>query len=116
MHIIELLQKLVQNPKNYQYLLAVSGGVDSMVLAFLFKKHNLNFQIAHINYHLRGEDSNLDQKIVENFCQKNDVKFHLYEVSEKDNQPENSIQLWARELRYQFFDTIRKQENLDCVF
>lgn len=90
-----------------------------MVLASLFRdlRNNGNhseyeFQIAHINYKLRGRDSDLDQKVVQDFCEKNHVKFHLYEVSEKDHRPENSIQLWARELRYRFFKEVQEKENL----
>ncbi|MCA6069311.1 tRNA lysidine(34) synthetase TilS [Chryseobacterium sp. RG1] len=112
------LENLILLPENHTYLLAVSGGVDSMVLAYLFNQIpdlNGKFQIAHINYHLRNEDSNLDQKLVSDFCKKNDIKFHLYEVSEKDQQPENSIQLWARELRYNFFKKVQQQENLEFL-
>lgn len=112
------LQNLVKTSDNKTYLLAVSGGADSMVLAFLFNELRISgckFQVAHINYKLRGEDSDSDQKIVEDFCKKNDVKFHLYEVSKKDKKPENSIQLWARELRYRFFREIQLKENLDFL-
>ena len=109
------LEKIVHSPENHAYLLAVSGGVDSMVLAYIFKDLGLNFQIAHINYKLRGDDSDLDQRVVQDFCEKNHIKFHLYEVSEKDQRPENSIQLWARELRYRFFKQIQKQENLEFL-
>lgn len=109
------LENLVRNPETHSYLLAVSGGADSMVLASLFKGLGLNFQIAHINYKLRGEDSDLDQKTVQDFCEKNHIRFHLYEVSEKDNKPENSIQLWAREIRYRFFREIQEQENLEFL-
>lgn len=109
------LETLVRNPDTQSYLLAISGGVDSMVLAFLFKGLRLNFQIAHINYKLRGEDSDLDQKTVQSFCEKNHIRFHLYEVSEKDNKPENSIQLWAREIRYCFFRKVQEQENLEFL-
>ncbi len=104
-----------------RFLLAVSGGADSMVLASLFKDSRdemqgagYEFQVAHINYKLRGEDSDLDQKVVEDFCEKNHLKFHLYEVSEKDKKPENSIQLWARELRYAFLKKFRKRKI--CLF
>ncbi|WP_276878130.1 tRNA lysidine(34) synthetase TilS [Chryseobacterium joostei] len=116
------LENLVHNPENHTYLLAVSGGADSMVLASLFqdlmdktqgKEHS--FQIAHINYKLRGKDSDLDQKVVQDFCEKNHIKFHLYEVSEKDQKPENSIQLWARELRYAFFKEIQQKEKLEFL-
>ncbi|MFN1216945.1 tRNA lysidine(34) synthetase TilS [Chryseobacterium kwangjuense] len=109
------LQNLVRDPEKHTYLLAVSGGADSMVLAFLFQDLGLDFQVAHINYKLRGKDSELDQKTVQDFCEKNHIPFHLYEVSEKDKKPENSIQLWARELRYRFFKEIREKENLEFL-
>ncbi|WP_312513285.1 tRNA lysidine(34) synthetase TilS [Chryseobacterium culicis] len=116
------LKNLVNEPENRTYLLAVSGGADSMVLASLFRdfKHEFQhskfrFQIAHINYKLRGNDSDLDQKTVQDFCEKNHIKFHLYTVSEKDRKPENSIQLWARELRYAFFKEIQEKENLEFL-
>ncbi|MDG4653755.1 tRNA lysidine(34) synthetase TilS [Chryseobacterium arthrosphaerae] len=113
------LENLVQQPEKHTYLLAVSGGADSMVLASLFNglgktkgNSGYRFEVAHINYKLRGKDSDLDQKVVQDFCEKNHIKFHLYQVSEKDNKPENSIQLWARELRYRFFKEIQEKEDL----
>ncbi|WP_407402003.1 tRNA lysidine(34) synthetase TilS [Chryseobacterium sp.] len=109
------IQKLIKSVENQTYLLAVSGGADSMVLATLFLECGLDFQVAHINYHLRNEDSNLDQKVVEDFCQKHQIPIHVYHVSEKDNKPENSIQLWAREIRYQFFNEVQEKENLDFL-
>ncbi|MEG0926537.1 tRNA lysidine(34) synthetase TilS [Chryseobacterium sp.] len=116
------LENLVNKPENHTYLLAVSGGADSMVLASLFQdlRDNIpgeehSFQIAHINYKLRGKDSDLDQNVVQRFCEKNHIKFHLYEVSEKDQKPENSIQLWARELRYAFFREIQQKEKLEFL-
>lgn len=115
------LENLVNHPENHTYLLAVSGGADSMVLLSLFasfsdsQKEKLQFQVAHINYKLRGNDSDLDQKTVQDFCIKNHIKFHLYEVSEIDNKPENSIQLWARELRYTFFKKIQEEKNIEFL-
>lgn len=106
------LDQLIHFPENQRYLLAVSGGADSMVLAYCFKVLGIGFQVAHINYKLRGEDSDLDQKTVENFCEEHHIKFHLYQVSEKDRKPEHSVQLWARELRYDFFKQVQKRENL----
>ncbi|WP_313100220.1 tRNA lysidine(34) synthetase TilS [Epilithonimonas sp.] len=106
---------MLHQPQQKTYLLAVSGGVDSMVLADLFQVSGFNFHIAHINYHLRNEDSNLDQKLVFDFCDKHNIPFHLYEVSEEDEQPENSIQNWARELRYRYFREIQEKENLDYL-
>lgn len=97
------------------YLLAVSGGVDSMVLAHLFQVSGFKFEVAHINYHLRNDDSILDQKLVFDYCQNHNIPFHLYEVSEDDNKPRNSIQNWARELRYQFFRKIQREQNLEYL-
>ncbi len=112
------LENLIHQPENNTYLLAVSGGADSMVLASLFRdlreesqNSGYSFHVAHINYKLRGEDSNRDQKVVQEFCEKNHIRFHLYEVSEKDKKPENSIQLWARELRYAFLRKFRKRKT-----
>lgn len=119
---ISQLKNLLHEPENHTYLLAVSGGADSMVLASLFRDlgnknqdSEFQFQVAHINYKLRGNDSDLDQKTVQDFCEKNHIKFHLYEVSEKDRKPENSIQLWARELRYTFFKEIQEKEKLEFL-
>ncbi|MBO9692307.1 tRNA lysidine(34) synthetase TilS [Chryseobacterium sp.] len=119
---ISQLKNLLPEPENQTYLLAVSGGADSMVLASLFQDFaseiqdsRFRFQVAHINYKLRRNDSDLDQKTVQDFCEKNHIKFHLYEVSEKDQKPENSIQLWARELRYRFFKEIQEKENLQFL-
>ncbi|TDX83037.1 tRNA(Ile)-lysidine synthase [Epilithonimonas xixisoli] len=110
-----VLEQLQPQSQQKTYLLAVSGGVDSMVLADLFQVSGLKFQIAHINYHLRNDDSNLDQKLVSDFCERYKIPFHLYEVSAKDKKPENSIQNWARELRYQFFRKIQKEQNLEYL-
>lgn len=116
------LENLIHQPENHSYLLAVSGGADSMALVSLFRdlrdeKQNLeySFQVAHINYKLRGEDSDRDEKVVQDFCKKNHIRFHLYEVSEKDQKPDNSIQLWARELRYAFFKKIQEKQKLEYL-
>ncbi|SDF64107.1 tRNA lysidine(34) synthetase TilS [Epilithonimonas hungarica] len=109
------LEQLLNQSQQKTYLLAVSGGVDSMVLADLFQVSGFDFHIAHVNYHLRNEDSNMDQKLVSDFCQKHKIPFHLYEISQKDDQSENSIQNWARELRYRFFREIQEKEDLDFL-
>ncbi|MPS72052.1 MAG: tRNA lysidine(34) synthetase TilS [Chryseobacterium sp.] len=110
-----VLEQLLNKSQQKTYLLAVSGGVDSMVLADLFQVSGFDFHIAHVNYHLRNEDSDLDQKLVSDFCGKHKIPFHLYEISQKDDQPENSIQNWARELRYRFFRDVQVKEGLDFL-
>ena len=85
------LERLFADYRTARFLLAISGGADSMVLLDLFKDSKLKFEVAHINYQLRGIDSDKDQELVEQICQHNNIPFHLYLVSEKDNKPKNSI-------------------------
>ena len=112
---LENLNLLEEDISTKKFLLAVSGGADSMVLTSLFKICNLKFEIAHVNYHFRGEDSNLDQKLVENFCLENKIKFHLKDISEEEKLKMKSLQNWAREIRYEFFFKILEEENLDFI-
>ncbi|WP_300671232.1 tRNA lysidine(34) synthetase TilS [Soonwooa sp.] len=97
------------------FLLAVSGGMDSMVLLDLCYQLRLSFEVAHVNYHLRNEDSKLDEALVKSWCENKKIKFHLYDVSEKDKQPENSIENWAREIRYRFFKEILIKKNINFL-
>lgn len=106
------LKELLPNYNKHQFLLAVSGGADSMVLAHLMTQIDAKIEIAHINYKLRSEDSDKDAELVQEFCEKHYIPFHCYIVSEKDEKPSGSIQLWARELRYQFFRDIMKNRSL----
>jgi len=106
---------LGENIPSKKFLLAVSGGADSAVLSHLFRVSGFEFQIAHVNYHFRGEDSNLDQKVVEDFCKKNIIKFHLKDVSEEEKSQMKSLQNWAREIRYNFFFNLLEKENLDFI-
>ena len=57
--------------------MAVSGGIDSMILCDLFLKSNFKFAIAHCNFHLRGEESNRDERFVREYAQKNNIKIHV---------------------------------------
>lgn len=99
------LKTLIDNPYDKRFLLAVSGGVDSCVMAFLFHFHNLNFDVAHCNFHLRGEESDKDMEFVKNISFLNDKtvyikEFDTFSIQEKSGK---SIEMVARELRYQWF-------------
>ena len=59
------LEELTGGADGYRYLLAVSGGADSTVMAHLFHEAGLDMAIAHCNFHLRGEDSNHDMRLVQ---------------------------------------------------
>lgn len=109
---IHHLEHILPDFRQKKFLLAVSGGVDSMVLCHFFQHEDLYYEVAHVNYHLRDEDSNKDQQLVEGFCNDNDIPFHLLEVQEK---PKGSLQNWAREIRYQFFNNLLENHGLDYI-
>lgn len=109
------LSEILPQYQSKKILVAVSGGVDSMVLFHLLKSRVAHLEVAHINYHLRGQDSNDDEVLVRNYCEQNQTPFHIYNVTEKDQKPQGSIQLWARELRYRFFKTVMAEQQLDYL-
>ena len=89
-------------------LLAVSGGVDSMVLLHLYHALKLNFAVAHCNFQLRGTESDLDEKLVFDFCKKNNIPCFIerFDTMQFVESRKVSIQIAARELRYHWFKQI----------
>ncbi|UUM20411.1 tRNA lysidine(34) synthetase TilS [Mycoplasma sp. 2045] len=92
-----------------KYLLAVSGGPDSMFMLDEYK--NKNIIVAHVNYNQRA-DSGLDQKVVEDFCKRHNIMFYVLELS-KNDYVKGNFQSWAREQRYKFFKEVYVKENCD---
>jgi len=92
------------SPKD-RLLLAVSGGVDSVVLCQLCKQAGYDFVIAHCNFQLRGEESNGDAAFVEALAKKYEVAFFIqkFDTEKYAEQNKLSIQVAARELRYNWF-------------
>jgi len=108
-HIASLLD-VASSPK---ILVAVSGGVDSVVLAHLLSKCGYDFEVAHVNYKLRGSDSDLDEKLVSELAASLQVPFHI------DTRPidlnDSGIQEKARDLRYAWFKELVTMHNYDAV-
>lgn len=91
-------------------LLTVSGGKDSMTMLNLFcEAKYTNFAVAHCNFQLRGEDSNQDQKFIENLCQEKEIAFYTNTFETKKFAKKNkiSIEMAARKLRYEWFEALR---------
>ncbi len=86
-------------------LLAVSGGVDSMVMAHLFHATGFNFGIAHCNFQLRAAASDADEQLVQTQAAAWGVPFHViqFKTKEESNKQQKSTELMARELRYKWF-------------
>lgn len=88
-----------------ELLLAVSGGVDSVVLCELCKQAGYVFSIVHCNFQLRGEESDRDEKFVQGLGEKYKVSVHVKKFDTENYANENklSIQEAARKLRYDWF-------------
>lgn len=99
------------------FLLAVSGGVDSMVLLDLFQKSSLNFQVAHCNFQLRGQESNSETEFLKQYCNEKKIILHVKYFQTKDfaNQKKISIQMAARELRYRWFEELAEENQLNYI-
>lgn len=109
------ISKLI-NPSK-KILLAVSGGLDSVVLLNLAYKSNLNFSVAHANFQLRAAESNGDEQFVRELSEKYKAPFFTNRFNTKDFAKKKgiSIQMAARELRYQWFSETMSKEKIDYV-
>lgn len=95
--------------KNDQLLLAVSGGCDSVAMAYLCKSFGVDFCIAHCNFQLRGPESRQDALFVEQLANTLSVPFFVkeFDTAEYAEEHKVNIQIAARELRYQWFATLQ---------
>jgi len=94
-------------------LAAVSGGMDSVLMAHLLKAAGFNFGIAHCNFQLRGEEADADQQFVQDLAGQLNVPFHTINFDTRDYAKDRkiSIQMAARDLRYQWFQQISQQNG-----
>lgn len=119
---MSLLESFLQNAQrlrlpNAQLLLAVSGGMDSVVLAHLCKEAGFSFSIAHCNFRLRGEESERDEAFVRQLASDLSVSFFIerFDTAAVAAQEKKSIQEAARQLRYDWFAQLKKQHAFDYV-
>ena len=115
--------------KGDKILLALSGGIDSMVLAKLLilysqrtsstvnSQSQCHLSFAHCNFHLRGDDSNRDEKFVTEFAKENKIPIYIQHFDTESYAKENSlsIEMAARELRYSWFEELKDINNFTKV-
>lgn len=112
-----MIDQLEIEPKQSHFLLAISGGIDSVVLFHLLRKNNISFECAHCNFALRDKESDLDQQFVEELCGVHNVGITVksFETSEYADHHKISIQEAARVLRYEWFETLRRESKADYL-
>ncbi|MEO6230465.1 MAG: tRNA lysidine(34) synthetase TilS [Ferruginibacter sp.] len=121
MLLLKKLQQFIAAENLFQLkdrlLVAVSGGIDSVVLCHLCQQANFNFAIAHCNFHLRGDASDADENFVEQLSKQYKVPFYLqhFDTVAEAKANKTSIEETARNLRYQWFEAIRAEHAFNYV-
>jgi tRNA(Ile)-lysidine synthase len=103
--------------ENSKLLVAVSGGLDSMVLVYLCQKLDLNFSLAHCNYKLREIESNYDEDFIKSYAKTNSIELFTtsFDTNSYASLTKQSIQMAARKLRYEWFEFLQEQHGFDFV-
>jgi tRNA(Ile)-lysidine synthase len=115
--MIEGFQKFILEKQLFhrgeKIILAVSGGIDSVVMAELFSASGFDFAIAHCNFKLRGDESDRDELFVRELAKEKKVKCFVKEFNTEEYAEKNklSIQMAARQLRYDWFESLIGQEG-----
>ncbi len=103
--------------KETRILLAVSGGIDSMVMAHLFLESGFITGIAHCNFLLRGYESDMDEEMVRNFASEKNIPFYSkrFDTLRYSRSEGLSVQMAARDLRYAWFEKVRIENGFDVI-
>jgi len=119
-----MLQKLKQHIagqfpflKGKKLLIAISGGLDSVVLAQLFHSLNFDISLAHCNFHLRGLESDIDEEFVKNIGKKLALETFTtsFNTNEYASTNKTSTQIAAREFRYHWFQELVVKHQFEYV-
>ena len=116
---VEELRRLIDDSRSASFLLAVSGGMDSMCMLDLFSKtlDPSEYAVAHCNFSLRGEESDGDQALVEARAAELGVRLFVKRFDTVSYAQEHgvSIEMAARELRYTWFDELCREHGFNVL-
>ena len=117
MFLKSLQSSLLQTPLGALSIVALSGGADSVALLLGLLHLGQPLVAAHCNFHLRGEESDADENFVRQLCEGREVKLYVehFDTEAYAKQQRISIEMAARELRYDFFERLRQQLGADTI-
>ena len=100
-----------------RYIVALSGGADSVALTIILQQLDYEIEAAHCNFHLRNEESNRDEDFSRQICRQRKIPFHVAHFDTKTYAELHkiSIEMAARELRYRYFENLRKDLNMEGI-
>ncbi|MGP1625894.1 tRNA lysidine(34) synthetase TilS [Prevotella koreensis] len=103
--------------KEKKYLIALSGGADSVCLLLVLDKLGYNIEAVHCNFNLRGDESSRDEQFCIELCKKRNIKIHLahFDTNSYALLHKISIEMAARNLRYSFFENLRHDVGADGI-
>lgn len=104
-------------PDESKVVVGLSGGLDSVVLLHVLHRLGYRCIAAHCNFKLRDAESDRDELFVNHYCQELNIPLRTITFDTKDYAAQNkiSIEMAARELRYEWFNTLLKQENASAI-
>lgn len=119
--MLDSLKKHINSRLHFLYksklLIAISGGIDSVVLTHLCHKLGLNITLAHCNFKLRGKESDGDEQFVQHLADELNLEVFVqhFDTEKYAKEEKRSIQMAARELRYSWFDELSEQLGFDYI-
>lgn len=115
--VIQYIEKENLLSTDNKILIALSGGADSVALLRILHTAGYQCEAAHCNFHLRGEESNRDEDFVRQLCRKYNIHLHTIDFDTTLYATEHhiSIEMAARELRYNWFDNIKNESRADVI-
>lgn len=98
-------------------IVTVSGGIDSVVMLDCLMKLGYSCSVAHCNFHLRGDESDGDEQFVRSLAEKYSIAVFVkhFNTAEYSENQRVSIQMAAREMRYDWFEELRIEQGYDCI-
>ena len=112
---IDFINSHIKDINSLKVLLAVSGGVDSMVMLDLSMRAGLQIAVAHVNHGMRGESSDKDASLINDFCLTNNILYHQYTFLE-DQKVKRNFQEKARNIRYEWWNQLCEEHDYDLIF